>query len=81
MFADVKQKENSADFHSFKTISGHNAKVKVGSANDRTLMRDILPPQEPGEGPLLLSVGSSMALGPNTDNKAGILDKANSVFY
>jgi len=53
--------DNSADFHSFESVAGSNDGLKIRKVHDIRLTGDQLE----GEGPLLLSVGSSLSYGPH----------------
>jgi len=59
--------ENSADFHSFENIA-YNDNLKIRKVHDIQLHPDQLQ----SEGPLLLSVGSSLSYGPQQSNGASV---------
>ena len=53
--------DNSADFHSFETVAGGSDGLNIRKVHDIRLTSDQLQ----GDGPLLLSVGSSLSYGPH----------------
>jgi len=59
--------ENSADFHSFENIA-YNDNLKIRKVHDIQLHPDQLH----SDGPLLLSVGSSLSYGPQQSNGASV---------
>ena len=52
--------DNSADFHSFETVAGNDG-LNIRKVHDIKLTSEQLQ----SDGPLLLSVGSSLSYGPN----------------
>ena len=58
---ESKPEDNSADFHSFETVAGADDGLNIRKVHDIRLTSEQLQ----GEGPLLLSVGSSLSYGPN----------------
>lgn len=64
---EEKLAENSADFHSFETVSGQDDNLNVRRVHDIHLV----PEQLESDSPLLLSVGSSLHYGPNQPKMVG----------
>ena len=61
--------DNSADFHSFETVAGGRDGLNIRKIHDIRLTSEQLQ----SDGPLLLSVGSSLSYGANQRPGVGII--------